>query len=104
MPLPEVSPVAERLAARISGPLQALARQYEPEFVQHAGALPARVATRVVYPVVVREVPVATKIGCHKLLDEFAGMSISDLASMVIQHAQASGVRAHQSYYDHFPY
>jgi hypothetical protein len=104
MPLPDVSPIAERLAARITGPLQSIARQYEPDFVQHAGGLLARGATKVVYPVVVREIPVATKIGCHKLLDELATMPMGDLASMVIQHAQATGVRAHQSFYDHFPY
>lgn len=99
--IPEISPAADQLASKISGPLQSIAREYEPEFVAHAGNLMARGATRVVYPVIVREVPTGAKILCHKALDEMAGMSLADLASMVIQHAQASGVRAHQSYYDH---
>lgn len=101
MPLPDVSPVAEQLAGRISGPLQELARQNESEFVANAGALPARLATRAVYPVVVREIPTATKIGCHKLLDVLAGMSMADVAGAIVQHAQATGLRCHPSFQEY---
>lgn len=92
-----ISPVAEKLAARVAPGLQEAARAYQPTFVQNAGGPVNRLAAGLVYPVVVREIPRGTAIGCDHILTHFGRLSLAELVGLVVDHAAAKGERVHES-------
>lgn len=92
-----VSPVAQKLAARVAPGLQDAARDYEPTFLHNAGGPVTRWAAGVVYPVVVDEIPRGTEVGCDHLLSHFGSLSLTELVEMVVDHATSKGRTVHES-------
>lgn len=97
---PPVSPVAGRLAARITPGLQAAARAYQPTFLAHAAShgVVVRYAASRAYPVMVREIPRGAEIACDDVLSEFGTMPLTELIAAVLDHARAKGERVHPSF------
>lgn len=92
-----VSPVAAKIAAKLSPPLQRLAVEHQDEVVASAGNVLYRFAASKIYPVAVEAIPRATEIGCDKALSYLDSMPMSQVASLMIEHAKSSGCEVHYS-------
>lgn len=101
-PLPPTSDlsssvVAKSLAAKIAPRLQQTLSDRKPEIIASAGALPARAAVRLGFPVALREVPTLTEAGVAALLDQLGGMSLPELARTIAAHNRSVGRASHPS-------
>lgn len=93
----QVSPVAAKIAAKFSPALKALAVDHQDEVVASAGNMLYRYAASKIYPVAVEAIPRATEIGCDRALSYLDSMPMSQVASLMIEHAKASGSPVHYS-------
>ncbi|WP_406699257.1 hypothetical protein V5E97_10305 [Singulisphaera sp. Ch08] len=93
----DVSPVAERIAAKFAPALQTLATENKEQVVAASGGLVSRLAVRTVYPAGVKVIPYATQIGCDRALSYLDGLSVSQLVGMMTEHARAKGHPVHPS-------
>lgn len=89
-----ISDVARKLAAAISPILQSYLELRKGDILAAAGLI-LRPAIKLAFPVALRQIPAVTEAGTNALLDKFADMSIGDLASKLVQHAEQTGRKAH---------
>lgn len=90
-----VSPVAQKLAARIAPRLEADVSARRQEIVRAASPAPVRVAISVGFPVLVHEVAPLTEASCDAVLDEFGTMTIVEIASRLLDHNNSKGRVSH---------
>lgn len=90
-----VSSVAKELAAKIAPPIQEHIISSRREIIRSASPAPVRVAISVGFPVLVNEVPPLIESGCDALLDLFGGMTITQIATCLIEHNQSKGRDSH---------
>lgn len=93
----EVSPVAERIAAKFAPALQTLATENQERVVAASGGVVRRIAVRTIYPTGVKVIPYATQIGCDRALSYLDGLSVAELVGMMADHAKAKGHQVHPS-------
>lgn len=94
MTTPPVSPTADRLGDLIA-PKVRLGVDAMYADIQSEGNLIERLVAHKAYPIVVRKIPQGSKVVCHHALTSMGKMTISDLASMLVEHAKASGEAVH---------
>jgi hypothetical protein len=92
-PVDPVSPIAAEFGRRISPRLVSEIVQREDAIVAGSGGFLTRQAVRIGFPVALRQVPKLTEAGADAMLDEFGGLTITEVAGKLVQHNQAK----HQS-------
>lgn len=92
-----VSPVATQLAAQFAPGLQKLAKQHQEDIVNLADGTIQRFAARQVFPVGVKSIPLATEVGLDAALDYLDTLKASEVAGLLVDHANAKGTTAHWS-------
>ncbi|AGA28403.1 hypothetical protein [Singulisphaera acidiphila] len=96
-PAINVSPTAQKIAAKFSPALQQLASAHKDEAIGSVDGLVQRWCVGKVWDPAVKAIPRATEIGCDRALSYLDSMPMSEVAGLMIEHAKASGCRVHYS-------
>jgi hypothetical protein len=90
-----VSPVAVRVAAKLTPELQSLATAHKDEIIAASGNAVERFAAKQVFPFAVRAIPKGAEFGCDAALDYLDTLRASEVAEMLVDHADSKGRTAH---------
>lgn len=97
----DISPTADALGVLLAPKVRLGVDAIYTDIQAEANRL-ERFAARQAYPLVVAKVPTGSKLVCHHALTEFGGMSLGDIAAMLVNHAKETGTLAHPSVVQHF--
>jgi hypothetical protein len=91
------SPIAKELAARIAPKLVIELEERKDSLIAKAGSWLARLAATKAWPRLIAAVPELTEVGTDSLLDEFGGMTVTEMLDLVVTHQKAKGHTVHPS-------
>ena len=80
----------DQLAGKIAPELQSILNSRREQIVLNAGTIPARIAVRMAFPVILDEIPELTRDALTLVVTEFGNMNVQDLLQFIDQRIRSS--------------